>query len=113
MSQLQNIINSTNRKMASKSAPILESMYGVKRNYRAIQWTITISVMVWVGWMTWMMVRKDIDEKESNRYYQLHKVWFGHTPVLFIFFQIWIFTILFYLVLPVFKQIYSSFKFVA
>lgn len=71
---------------------------------------ITILLIGWLGTMTYLIMKKDevkSDDPEYNRYYLLHRTWFGEESIVMILWKVWYYTLLLLTLSPLVRELVS------
>ena len=80
-----------------------KSLLGVLSNIRTIKLSITLFLVGWLAYMTWKIIspptsQQDIENKD--RWYYVHRVWFGDESIVFMLFKIWYMVLVFLAISP-------------
>lgn len=67
-----------------------------------VAWLITVSI--------WIMKKNDTNDKEHQRYFNLHRVWFGEESIILILWKMWYYTLLLISLSPLIRELVTFIK---
>jgi MFS-type transporter involved in bile tolerance (Atg22 family) len=84
------------------------SLMSVVNNIRTIKIGITVFLIGWLGYLTYRILKPSVtnfDEQNKERWYEVHRVWFGDESIIFMLFKIWYMVLIFMALSPVLGEI--------
>lgn len=109
--------------MADQKTSVADDLKTAFSRLRWIRLAITIFMVGWLGFFTYLMLRSyqdqglfeqtskpqpatsDTDNSlEDTKYFYLHRIWFGDDSIVMILFQVWYMTIMLFLLGPLIRE---------
>jgi len=70
--------------------------------YNIVKIIITVAILTWLIYTSYQI---NYDPVKYEKYAKIHLMWFGQTSPILIIFNIWIFSIILFFAIPIFKNI--------
>jgi len=92
--QTQNILERSQEILQNALTTVFYTRIGI--TLLILAWTITLSIMI---------ASRDLTPDDTERYFYLHRLWFGEESSLRILWDLWFYTLVFFSLQPVIREI--------
>lgn len=99
----------TKQTIAGVTDPIQKGHSTIKKVLKALFYGrvgITLILLIWVSFISYRLVRsntieEDTIQEDTDKYFYLHRVWFGEESVLMIIFNMWYYSFILLILYPI------------